>query len=77
MEIRNEELGTLGKTGRRGLQIVISRRRLYESQFWHLLRPREILTSLMVTSALAIKKNITIKSKNGVTVTQTSKEITR
>ena len=40
----------------------ILRRRLYESQFLHLLIPRETLTSLMVTSALAIKEKITIKS---------------
>ena len=62
MEIRNEALGALGKTGRRGLQIDISRRRFYESQFLHLLIPREMLTLLMVTSALAIKEKITIKS---------------
>ena len=36
--------------------------RFYESQFLHLLIPRETLTSLMVTSALAIKENITITS---------------
>ena len=36
------------------------------SQFLHLLIPRETLTSLMVTSALAIKKNFKIKSQNRV-----------
>ena len=40
------------------------RRRFYESQFLHLLMPREILTSLLtMTSTSAIKENITIKSK--------------
>ena len=38
---------------------------------------RETLTSLMVTSALAIKENFTIKSKNTVAMVQTSKVITR
>ena len=33
------------------------------SQFLHLLIPRKTLTSLMVTSALAIKKKFTIKSQ--------------
>ena len=51
-------------------------RRFYESQFLHLLIHRET-TSLMVTSALAIKENITIKSQNRVAMVQTSKEITR
>ena len=56
----------------------ILRRRFYESQFLHLHVPRETLTSLMVTSALAIKKNITnIKSQNRVAMVQTSLEITR
>ena len=36
------------------------------SQFLHLLIPRKTLTSLMVTSALAIKKKFTIKSQNRV-----------
>ena len=46
VEIRNEALCALGKTGRSGLQIVRSfRRRFYESQFLHLLIPRETLTS--------------------------------
>ena len=39
--------------------------------------PRETLTSLMVTSALAIKENFTIKSQNRVAMVQTSKEIPR
>ena len=51
-------------------------RRFYESQCLHLLIHRET-TSLMVTSALAIKENITIKSQNRVAMVQTSKEITR
>ena len=37
-----------------------------ESQFLHLLIPRETLMSLMVTSPLAIKENFTIKSQNRV-----------
>ena len=40
--------------------------RFYESQFLRLLIPRETLTSLMVTSALTIKENITIKVQNRV-----------
>ena len=58
-------------------QLDLFRRRFYESQFLHLLIPRETLTSLMVTSALAIKENCTIKSQNRVTMVQISKEITR
>ena len=42
----------------------------------HLLIPREPLMSLMVTSALAIKKNFTIKSQNKVAMIQISWEIT-
>ena len=42
--------------------------RFYESQFLHLLIPRETLTSLMATSTLAIKENITIKSQNRVAI---------
>ena len=75
VEIRNEALCALGKTGRTGLQIDIFRR-FYESQFLHLLIPRETLTLLMVTSALAIKENFTIKSQNRVAMVQTSWEIT-
>ena len=41
-------------------------RRFCESQFLHLLIPRETLTSLMVTSALASMENFTIKSQNRV-----------
>ena len=66
MEIKNEALF-------RELDIF---RRLYESQFLQPLIPREILTWLTVTSALAIE-NITTKSKNCVVMVQTSKEITR
>ena len=45
-------------------ELDIFRRRFYESQFLHLLMPRERLTSLLtMTSTLAIKENITIKSK--------------
>jgi len=55
----------------------ILRRRFYESQFLHLHVPRETLTSLMVTSALAIKKKIMIKSQNGVAVVPIVKEIIR
>ena len=43
----------------------------------HLLIPREMLTPLTVTSALAIKEIITIKSQNGAAMAQTPKEITR
>ena len=39
--------------------------------------PREILTSLTVTSTLAIKENITIESQNRAAMVQTAKEITR
>ena len=53
------------------------RRRFYESQFLHLLIPRETLSSLMVMSTLATKENITIKSQNRVAMVQTSKETTR
>ena len=42
----------------------------------HLLIPRETLTSLMVTSALAIEENFTIKSQNKVAMVQTFWEIT-
>ena len=52
-------------------------RRFYEFQFLHLLIPRKTLMSLMVTSALAIKENFTIKCQNRVTMIQTSWEITR
>ena len=74
MKIRNEALCALGKTGRTGLQIV---RSFQEKILLHLLIPRKTLTSLMVTSALAIEKNYTIKSQNRVAMVQTSKEITR
>ena len=43
----------------------------------HLLIPKEKLTFLMVTSAFAIKENVTIRSQNRVAIVQTSKEITR
>ena len=43
----------------------------------HLLIPRETLTPLTVTFALAIKEKTTIKSQNTVAVVQTFKEITR
>ena len=77
MKIRKETLCALGKTGRTGLQLLdLFRRRFYESQFLHLLIPRETLTLLMVTSALAIKENFTIKSQNTVAMVQTSWQIT-
>ena len=53
------------------------RRRCYEFQYLDLLIPRETLMSLMVTSALAIKENFTIKCQNRVAMVQTSWEITR
>ena len=77
MKIGNEVLCALGKTGRTGLQIDLFRRRFYESQFLHLLIPRETLTSLMVKSALAIKEKFTIKSQNRVAMVQISWEITK
>ena len=78
MKIRNEALCALGKTGRTGLQIVKSfQEKILWSQFLHLLIPRETLTSLMVTSALAIKENFTIKSQTRVAIVQISWEITR
>ena len=73
MKIRNEALCALGKTGRTGLQIV---RSFQEKILLHLLIPRKTLASLMVTSALAIKKNFTINSQNRVAVVQTPWEIT-
>ena len=42
-------------------QLNLFKKRFYESQFLHLLIPRKILMSLMVKSALAIKKKITAK----------------
>ena len=77
MKIWNEALCALGKTGRPGLQIDLSRRRFYKFQFLHLLIPRETLMSLMVTSALVIQENFTITSENRVAMVQTSWEITR
>ena len=65
MKIKNEVVCALGKTGKTGLQIDLFKR-FYESQFLHLLIPRKTLTSLMVPSALAIKKNFTIKSQNRI-----------
>ena len=71
----------LWEAGRTDLQIGILRKKFYKSQFLHLFIPRKTLTLLTVTSALAIKKNITnitnIKSRNRVAMVQTSKKITR
>ena len=47
-------------------QLDLFQRRFYESQFLHLLTPRETLTSLMVKSALTVKEKFTIKSQNRV-----------
>ena len=58
-------------------QLDLFQRRFYEFQFLHLLIPRKTLTSLMVTSALAIKEKFTIKSQNRVAMVQISWEITR
>ena len=58
-------------------ELDLFKKRFYESQFLHLLIPRETLSSLMVTSTLATKENNTIKSQNRVAMVQTSKEITR
>ena len=51
MEIRNEALCALGKTGRTGLQTDIFKRRFYEPTFLHLLLSRKVLKSLMEASA--------------------------
>ena len=77
MKIRNEILCALEKTGRTGIQLDPLKKRFYEFQFLHLLIRRETLTSLMVTSALAIKENFTVKSENRVAMVQTSWETTR
>ena len=66
MKIRNEALGALRKAAEQAFREFDLFRRFYESQFLHLHIPRETLTSLMVTSALAIKENFTIKSQNRV-----------
>ena len=65
----------LAEQGFRKLDLF--RRRFYESQFLHLLVPRETLTSLTVKSVLAIKEKFTIKSQNRVAMVQISWEITR
>ena len=71
-----------GTTGRTDLQIVKILSRDFMSPdscsyLAHLLIPRETLTPLTVTFALAIKEKTTIKSQNRVAVVQTFKEITR
>ena len=53
-------------------QLNLFKKRFYESQFLHLLIPRETLTSLTVKSALAIKEKFTIKSQNRVAMVQPS-----
>ena len=65
----------LAEQGFRKLDLF--RRRFYDSQFLHLLIPRETLTSLMETSALVNQENFTIKSQNRVAMVQISWEITR
>ena len=77
MKIRDEALCALGKNWQNRPSDRSFQERLYESQFLHLLIPRETLTPLMVTSALAIKENFTVKSQNRVAMVQTSWEITR
>ena len=67
VEIRNEALCALGRTGRTGLQVDIFRR-FYEPKFLHLLISRKALKSLMVTSALAVEERNSSGSKNGVAV---------
>ena len=62
MEIRNEALGALAKTGRTGLQTVIFRRRFYEPNFLHHLISRKILKSLMETSAPPLGRQTVISS---------------
>ena len=44
-------------------QLDLFQRRFYESQFLHLLIPRETLMPLMVKSALAIRKSLQLKVK--------------
>ena len=66
MKIRNEALCALKKAAEQASRERDLFWRFYESQFLHLLIPRETLTSLMVTSALAIKENFTIISQNRV-----------
>ena len=66
MKIRNEALCALRKLAEQAFRELGLFRRFYESQFLHPLIPRETLTSLMVTSALAIKENFTIRSQNRV-----------
>jgi len=64
----DQEWGPLcsGKTGRIGLQKDTFKRRFYGLWFLHLLIPREMLTSMTVMAALAIKGKITIKSQKRV-----------
>ena len=50
---------------------VLSGEGFYEPQFLPLLIPSKTPTSLMVTSAVAIKEKTTIKSQNGAAVVQT------
>ena len=77
MKIRDEALCALGKNWQNRPSDRSFQERLYESQFLHLLIPRETLTSLTVKSALAIKEKFTIESPNRVATVQTSLEITR
>jgi len=51
VEIRNEALCALGKTGRTGLQIDIFRKRFYEPKFSHVLLSRKAVKSLTVSCA--------------------------
>ena len=51
VEIRNEALGALGKTGKTGLQIVRYFQKILWAQFLHLLISRKALKYFMVTFA--------------------------
>ena len=56
---------------------VFSGKDVYKPRFFQLLIPRKTLKSLMVTSVWAIQEKITIRSREGSTVAQTSKVILR
>lgn len=71
----NEETCVWKKLQNRPLNRGHFQRRTMRPKFLHLLIPREALTSLMVTSALAIKEKITIKKSKWRAVVPIVKEI--
>ena len=83
MEIRNVALCAVEKKKKKNWQNKPSGSKIFSGEDFmslnslHLLIPKEKLTFLMVTSAFAIKENVTIRSQNRVAIVQTSKEITR